>query len=281
MNQRLSDDLVIVKGAGDLATGVAVRLHRAGFDLMMTELAAPLAVRRTVAFAEAVYSSDVVVEGVSARCVAEDAAIRLADDRAYLRREIPVIVDPDAKLVRTLRPRAVIDGIMAKRNLGTAIDDAPIVIALGPGFTAGVDCHAVVETNRGHNLGRVIWRGGPEPDTGRPGALPGLNAVDSRVLRSPVDGRIVDDTPIGTRVRMHETIARVRSEDGCLHVLAAPFDGVLRGMLHPAVPVLTGMKIGDLDPRIQSENCFTLSDKSFAVGGGVLEALLIMKRTIS
>ena len=192
MTALFSEQRVLIKGAGDLATGVATRLYRAGFSIVMTELARPLAVRRTVAFAEAIYCDQVVVEAIYARHVDWEALPAILADPGAWRQAIPVVVDPGAEVIRAFHPTIVVDAVMAKRNVGTALTDALAVIALGPGFAAGVDCHAVVETNRGHDLGRVIWAGRAEPDTRQPGAVPGVGAVMTRALRAPVDGHIVE-----------------------------------------------------------------------------------------
>ncbi|HEU5287900.1 MAG TPA: selenium-dependent molybdenum cofactor biosynthesis protein YqeB, partial [Candidatus Limnocylindria bacterium] len=190
----LGEQRVIVKGAGDLATGVAYRLHQSGFTVIMTEIAQPTVVRRSVAFAQAVFDGTSVVEGVQARLVTtSDEALNVA--RTH---EIAVVVDPGAQIVRRLRPAVLVDAIIAKRNTGTRMTDAPIVVGLGPGFRAGVDVHAVVETNRGHRLGRVILDGEAEPDTGVPAPVDGHGA--DRVLRAPADGVFVGTRPIGDRV---------------------------------------------------------------------------------
>ncbi|MDH7486248.1 MAG: selenium-dependent molybdenum cofactor biosynthesis protein YqeB [Anaerolineae bacterium] len=255
--------LVLIKGAGDLASGVAWRLHRCGFPVVMTEIAQPLAVRRGVAFAQAVYAGEMRVEGVTARRVEDIAAARAALEQGI----IPVLVDPQAACRTALRPAVLVDGIMAKVNTGTSIEDAPLVIALGPGFTAGVDCHAVVETNRGHDLGRVLWSGSTTPDTGVPGEIGGQAA--KRVLRAPCAGWLHPLHAIGDRLEAGEVVARVDGEE-----VRAPFAGVLRGLIHESVPLTPGMKIGDVDPRATPEHCFTISDKSLAIAGGVLEAIL-------
>lgn len=261
--------LVLIKGAGDLATGVAVRLHRAGFAVALTELARPLTVRRTVAFAQAVFDGQQTVEGITAqRCTVTEAVACLAQ------RVIPVMIDATAAANTTLRPTVLVDGIMEKRNTGTRIDDARLVIALGPGFVAGVDCHAVIETNRGHNLGRVIWQGSAEADTGEPGTLPGATAQASRVLRAPCAGFVQPCHAIGDLVTAGDTIARIPRENQEAVVISAPFTGVLRGLIHPSVLVTPGLKIGDVDPRAQPAHCYTVSDKSLAIAGGVLEAIL-------
>ncbi len=185
---------------------------------------------------------------------------------------IPVLVDPEAEVWPHLAPAVVVDAIMAKRNLGTRLTDADLVIALGPGFTAGEDCHAVIETNRGHWLGRVIHEGSAQPDTRLPGAVTGVGEKMSRVLRAPGDGYLVSHVEIGQQVAAGQVIAGLASGSG--DQLFAPFPGVLRGIIHPSVPVTAGMKVGDLDPRGQPDHCFTISDKSLAIAGGVLEAVL-------
>lgn len=262
--------LILIKGAGDLASGVAYRLKRSGFPLIMTELPAPTLVRRTVSFGEAIYSGETWVEGLVARQVDSlTAAVQLA----YSER-IPVLADPDPALPARLKPAVVVDAIIAKVNTGTTRHDAPLVIALGPGFTAGQDCHAVIETNRGHWLGRVIYPGGgpagdgrAEANTNTPGQVKGHTA--DRVLRAPAAGYVIPHAQIGERIEAGQLIASVAG-----HEIIAPFAGVLRGLVHPNVSVTPGFKIGDLDPRGEVSHCFTISDKSLAIGGGVLEAVL-------
>jgi xanthine dehydrogenase accessory factor len=259
----IADTLVLIKGAGDLASGVAARLFRCGFPVAMTELPHPLMVRRTVAFGEAVYEGEVLVEDITARLVGDVSAARLAL-RAGV---IPVLVDPHAASIREFAPAVLVDAIMAKRNTGARLTDAPLVIALGPGFTAGVDCHAVVETNRGHCLGRVIAAGSAEPDTGRPGVIGGK--TDERILRAPADGPVEGLAQIGDRIEVGQTVARV---DGC--DVRAGTSGVLRGLVRPGAWVPAGEKIGDVDPRAAPEHCYLISDKALAIAGGVLEAIL-------
>ncbi|RME56850.1 MAG: EF2563 family selenium-dependent molybdenum hydroxylase system protein [Caldilineae bacterium] len=268
-NYFFDDTLVLIKGAGDLATGVAWRLHRCGFPVVMTELPTPLAIRRAVAFAEAVYTGEHEVEGVTARCVSLDDAPDILEAG-----EIPVLIDEDAAAVYEMGPTVVVDAIVAKTNTGTTMDDAPLVIALGPGFLAGTDCHGVVETNRGHYLGRIYWSGEAQADTGTPGPLPGMEENASRVLRAPTDGRLQAFVQIGERIPAGELIATVLSPAGEETPILAPFTGVLRGLIHEQVPLRAGMKIGDLDPRSDIRHAFTISDKSLAVGGGVLEGIL-------
>lgn len=259
------DDLVIVKGAGDLASGAAYRLFRSGFPVVMTELVCPTVVRRTVAFAEAVFEGRTTVEGVTALLVASpEDALSVARDGA-----VAVLVDPGAACVARLRPAVLVDAIMAKRNTGTHITDAPVVVGLGPGFRAGGDVHAVVETNRGHWLGRAIFWGEAEPDTGVP-AIVGDHGAE-RVLRAPADGTFAGVRRIGDRVRSGVVLGHVGGAE-----IRCPFDGYLRGLIHTGVAVRKGMKVGDVDPRATRDHCFTISDKALAVGGGVLEAVLVL-----
>ncbi len=255
--------MVLVLGGGDLASGAIYRLSRAGFPVVVTELAAPLFVRRSVSYGNAVYENEFTVEGITAHLVdsSERALIVLQQGR------IPVLIDPKRTSIPSLRPTVIVDARMAKVNLGTRPSDAPLVIGLGPGFSVGTDCHAVIETNRGHNLGRVILQGSAEPDTGTPGSIEGK--TDTRVLRAPVEGYVSARAAIGDSIAAGQIIAEVNGSP-----ITAPFAGVLRGLIHHRVYVQAEMKIGDLDPRIQREACFTISDKSLAVGGGVVEAVL-------
>lgn len=256
--------MVLVRGAGDLGSGVAFRLFKSGYWVIMTELPRPLLVRRAVSFGNAVFQDDGVmtVEDVIARLAEAESAVNLAKQRD----EIPIVIDTGGEW-RKIKPTVIVDARMAKRNIDTSINDSKLAIGLGPGFTAGVDCHAVIETNRGHRLGRVIWQGSAEPNTGVPGNVLGKTA--HRVLRAPQDGFVRSEKHIGDRVKADETIARVGEE-----TIVAPFDGVLRGLIHESVPVKTGMKVGDVDPRGEQANCFLISEKSLAIGGAVLEALL-------
>ncbi|MFQ5693031.1 MAG: selenium-dependent molybdenum cofactor biosynthesis protein YqeB [Nitrospinota bacterium] len=258
------DVLVVVRGAGDIATGVIHRLVRSGFPVIATETASPTVIRRTVAFAEAVAGGECTVEGITARRVeGDEEALRLAREGI-----VPVLVDPGGDVIRRLKPFAVVDAILAKRNLGTRREDAEVVIGLGPGFTAGEDVDVVVETNRGHDLARVILEGTAEPNTGVPGSVGG-HAGD-RVLRAPCGGEFRAVRKIGDAVRAGDRVAEV----GGRPVVTA-IDGVLRGLLRDGLTVTEGFKVGDVDPRCRREHCFTISDKARAVGGGVLEALLM------
>lgn len=253
---------VIIRGAGDIASGIALRLRRAGADVLLCDLEQPTAIRRTVCFSEAIRLGETEVEGVPARrCEASQARSLLSAGT------VPVLADPEAACVGLLRPDAVVDAILAKRNLGTTMDMAPAVVAVGPGFTAGVDCHAVVETMRGHTLGRVYYRGSALPNTNVPGLIGGY--AGERVLRAPADGVFRAVRAIGDRVEAGDTAGYV---DGA--PMVCTIGGILRGLLPDGTPVKRGMKSGDVDPRCQLENCYTASDKALAVGGGVLEAVL-------
>jgi xanthine dehydrogenase accessory factor len=254
---------VVVKGGGDLGTGVAWRLHRCGFRVLVTEVAQPTVVRRAVAFASAVYDGVTTVDGIAARLVKDDAEITAC----WATGEAPLLVDSEGAVLKRLRPDVVVDAILAKRNVGTRITDAATVVALGPGFIAGMDCHAVVETKRGHNLGRVILKGSAEPDTGVPGSVGGESA--RRVLRAPAEGIFQTVRAIGDVVQVGEVVAYVGDVP-----LRSRLDGVVRGLLHDKLRVTIGMKVGDVDPRGVVSHCFTISDKALAVAGGVLEAIL-------
>ena len=255
--------LVMIKGAGDIASGIALRLWRAGINVVMTDLPKPSSIRRTVCFSEAVYRGETKVEEVRARLAANAAdALRLLEENI-----LPVIVDPKAESAKELHPDVIVDAILAKENLGTAITDAPGVVGVGPGFTAGTDCHAVVETMRGHTLGRVIYRGSALPNTNIPGLIGGY--AGERVLRAPADGIFTQLLDIGAEVKAGDIAGTVGGEP-----MRCTIDGVLRGILPSGTPVHKGMKSGDVDPRCQPEYCTTASDKALAVGGGVLEAVL-------
>ncbi|MDR0496903.1 MAG: EF2563 family selenium-dependent molybdenum hydroxylase system protein [Treponema sp.] len=261
---------VVIRGAGDLASGVALRLHHAGFEIAMTEIAAPLSVRRTVSFSQAVYEGRMQVEDLLAVLVKDEAGMR----GAFEKKQIAVFVDPSASVVKSFKPDVLVDAVMAKKNTGTAITDAPVVISIGPGFTASIDCHAVIETQRGHTLGRVITTGSAIPDTGVPGELGGYTV--ERLLRSPADGVFEAVASIGDLVKKGEIVAYANGIP-----INAEIDGILRGLLPSGVVVKRGMKAGDVDPRCEKSHCFIVSDKALAVGGGVLEAILRINNGIS
>ena len=255
--------LILIRGAGDIATGIALRLKRAGLDVVMTDIPKPTAIRRTVCFSQAIVHGETKVENVTARLAAsaEEVPALLAEG------VIPVLADPEGACIPELKPDAVVDAILAKRNLGTKITDAPVVVGVGPGFTAGEDCHAVVETMRGHYLGRVIHKGPAIPNTGIPGLIGGF--AGERVLRAPADGVFHQLLEIGAQVKMGDIAATVTGEP-----MVCTLDGVLRGILPEGAPVHKGMKSGDIDPRCSVDHCYCASDKALAVGGGVLEAVL-------
>ncbi len=255
--------LAVIRGAGDIATGIALRLWRAGIRVVMTDLPQPTAIRRTVAFSQAIVHGEAAVEDVTARR-ADTPAQALELLRGG---EIPVLADPEGACISVLRPAAVVDAILAKKNLGTQITDAPVVVGVGPGFTAGTDCHAVVETMRGHYLGRVIYKGSAQPNTGVPGLIGGF--AGERVLRAPADGVFHQILEIGAQVKTGAAAAEVNGVP-----MTCTLDGVLRGILAEGTPVRKGMKAGDIDPRCRLEHCYCASDKALAVGGGVLEAVL-------
>ena len=259
-----ADQLVVIRGGGDLATGVAYRLHQAGFPLIVLELERPFVVRRQVALATAVLQNQIAVESLHAKLVSTpEEALQLASTNT-----IPVLIAPNlSALISSVSPTILIDARMTKRNLDTTRDQAPLVIALGPGFTAGEDCHAVIETMRGHTLGRVIWQGTAVPNTSTPGLIAGKGA--ERVLRAPVAGEVNWQLAIGDFVQQGDVIGDVAGES-----VVAPFTGVLRGLITPGTAVSANLKIGDLDPRADAAACFTISDKALAIGGGVLEAIL-------
>ncbi|MDR3555692.1 MAG: selenium-dependent molybdenum cofactor biosynthesis protein YqeB [Syntrophobacteraceae bacterium] len=265
MNKKPLKELTILfKGAGDLASGVAARLFRAGFKrIVMLETPSPLAIRRFVCFSEAVHEGTMSVEGIVAVRVGGRAQML----QAWRSGRIAVRVDPKWESIRELKPDVVVDAILAKKNLGTNVWEAPLVVALGPGFTAGMDSHVVVETNRGHNLGRLIYRGKAEANTGVPGNIGGYTR--ERVLRSPADGVFLARKKIGDSVSKGEVIGEVGGRD-----IVAALDGVLRGLIRPNFPVTSGLKIGDIDPRGEGDYCHTVSDKARALGGAVLEAIL-------
>lgn len=255
--------LVVIRGAGDIATGIALRLWRAGIQVVMTDIARPTAIRRTVCFSEAIVHGETEVEGVAARHAAD------AGEALELLKQgiLPVLTDPECSCKAVLKPDALVDAILAKKNLGTTMADAPVVVAVGPGFTAGVDCHAVVETMRGHYLGRAIYEGAAMPNTGIPGLIGGF--AGERVLRAPADGEFRQLIEIGAQVKMGDIAATVNGEP-----MICTLDGVLRGILADGTPTFKGMKAGDIDPRCAIEHCYCASDKALAVGGGVLEAVL-------
>lgn len=260
----LNELFIIIKGAGEQATGIACRLYRANFRrILMLETPAPLAVRRQVSFCEAIHEKSMTVEGIE--------AVRVTDETernsAWSAGKIAVRVDPWGESVARCKPDVFIDATLAKRNLGTSITDAPLVVALGPGFLAGQDCHVVIETNRGHDLGRLITAGMAAPNTSIPGDIAGYTR--ERVLRSPAEGVFNTQRQIGDMICKGEVVGRVAKVD-----VVAQLDGVLRGLIRPGSTVKAGLKIGDVDPRGEVGLCCTISEKARALGGAVLEAIL-------
>jgi xanthine dehydrogenase accessory factor len=263
MMKTISDIKVGLRGGGDLASGIAWRLYQSGFKVFITEIAKPLAVRRKVAFCEAVYDGRAEVEGVEAVLIPKPEDVY----SIWGQGKIPLLVDPQCEARRVIEPHVIVDAILAKKNLGTTMHDAPLVIALGPGFEAGKDAHFVVETNRGHNLGRLIASGTAEPNTGVPGSVQGITA--ERVLRAPVEGKWQNILDIGDKAKKGDVVGSVNSVP-----VEAQIAGVIRGLLRSGTTVTEGLKLGDIDPRGNKEFCYTISEKSRALGGTVLEGIL-------
>ena len=265
------NNLIIVRGGGDLATGTIYKLYKCGFPVLVLEVPSPSAIRRNVAFSEAVY------EGIQ---MVEDVACYLANsvtdaEKLLAERKLTMLVDPNGEAIARLKPLAVVDAILAKKNLGTNRSMAPITVALGPGFEAGSDVDAVVETQRGHNLGRVLWHGTAAPNTGIPGIIEGYGK--ERVIYSPASGILRNVCHITDTVTKGQTIAVIETQTEKIPVTAS-LDGLLRGLIRDGYSVPEGFKIADIDPRIQEyNNCFTISDKSRCIAGGVVEAILYQK----
>jgi xanthine dehydrogenase accessory factor len=259
----ISEIKVCVKGGGDIATGVTWRLNRCGFNVIITEIEQPMAVRRTVAFCEAVYDGNAVVEGVEALLIKHPDEVY----SVWEQRKVPILVDPRCEAAQKIKPHVIVDAILAKRNTTTAIDDAPLVIGLGPGFEAGRDAHYVVETNRGHYLGRLLKTGSAEPNTGVPGSVLGITS--DRVFRASSDGSWQNKIDIGELVRAGDILGSIAGRP-----VKAAINGVLRGMIRPGIEVRRGLKIGDIDPRGNKAYCNTISEKALAIAGGVLEGIL-------
>lgn len=276
----MKKNIIIVRGGGDIATGTIYKLHQSGYPVLVTEIANPSAIRRQVAFSEAVYEKSYTVEGVT--CYFAENLTQAYDLMEH--GKIALMIDPVGAVIREVKPAAVVDGILAKKNLGTTMDMAPFTVALGPGFTAGVDVHAVVETMRGHKLGRIIYEGNAIPDTGIPGAIAGV--AKERVIHAECAGILYGEKKISDSVDEDEVIAyiypkaqgkdtsRQRGKASAVAVKAT-ISGILRGLIRDGYPVTKGFKIADIDPReSEYENCFTISDKARCIAGGVLEALL-------
>jgi xanthine dehydrogenase accessory factor len=259
--------IVLIRGGGDLASGVALRLHHVGFRVVITELAQPLAVRRLVSFSEAINAGETTIEGIIARRVTDiDDTLRIL--QILSKGRIAVLVDPDARAAQLLHPSVIVDGRMRKLPPEPLRHNAMLYAGLGPGFSASNNCHAAIETQRGHWLGRVIWQGSPREDTGIPDMVGDQGAA--RVLRAPTDGILKTQAQIGDHLEAGQLIAEVNGQ-----AVNAPFKGVLRGLLPADFQVKAGLKIGDVDPRDDPAVCSLVSDKSLAIGGGVLEAILM------
>lgn len=254
-----SGSIAIVRGGGDLATGIIYRLWKIGFKVLCLEIPKPLVVRRTVSAALAVFEGKYVVDNMNVRLIKDLNAIYSHDD-------VSIIIDPNGESINKIHPVIVVDAIMAKRNIGTNINMAPLVIGIGPGFVAKKDVHYVVETKRGHYLGRLIEEGAAIPDTGMPGVEMGYSI--ERLLRAPCDGYIENKKNIGDHVEAGDIVGIVGNEE-----VRTTIPGMLRGLIHPSVFVKKGFKIGDIDPRDIREHCFSITDKALAISGGVLEAI--------
>lgn len=272
-------DLIVVRGAGDLATGTIHRLKKAGFRLLVLEAEHPAAIRRQVALSEAVYAGSARVEDVEAVRMDVDLAekknrkelLEQEMERVWKKDGVPVLVDPAGLSIAALRPAVVVDAILAKKNLGTTKEMAPLVIALGPGFTAGEDVDVVIETKRGHNLGRVIRSGSAVPNTGIPGIIGGYGK--ERVMHAQAEGILRNAASIGDIVEARAVIAEIETENGTVPVEAS-LSGLLRGLIRDGYPVTKGFKIADIDPRKEElQNCFTISDKARCIAGSVLEVI--------
>ncbi len=261
------DDIIVVRGAGDIATGIAHKLYKCGFRLLLTEIGKPLVVRRSASFANAILIGEAEIEGVRAiKALSSESITGIWDNNS-----IPVLCDNECRILEKVKPLAVVDAIMAKKNLGTNKGMAPITVGIGPGFEAGVDVDAVVETKRGHDLGRVIYKGSAEADTGIPGNIMGYS--QERLLRAPKSGISRNNLEIGDMVKAGDVVAFIDNEP-----VKTSIAGVIRGLIADNIQVKEGMKIGDVDPRGIREYCYTISDKSRSVAGGVLEAILYLKK---
>ena len=254
--------ILLIRGGGDLATGVAIRLIHSGLRVVITELPQPLAVRRTVAFAEAVYSGQITVEGLTGRVVT-DPTDTFQIISILSKQQVPILVDPACASAKALHVSVIVDARMTKHPPEPIGYVPQLYLGLGPAFVAEENCQAAIETRRSHTLGRVYWHGGPDLDTGQPDGNP------ERVLRAPADGKLVSHAEIGQHLEAGQAIAEIAG-----NVVSAPFPGVLRGLVHPGLTVTRGLKIGDIDPRDDPRLCQMVSDKSLSIGGGVLEAIL-------
>ena len=268
-----NDELVIVRGAGDLATGIVYSLYKAHFKVIVLETQYPSSIRRRVALSEAVYDGESKVEDIESVLVKSyEEALNIIANKNYTK--IPILIDPNCDILKNIKPAFLIDAIIAKKNLGTNKSMAKYTIALGPGFTAGKDCDIVIETMRGHNLGRMYLEGEAIPNTGIPGNIGGKEA--ERVIHASSDGIIENVKNIGDFVKEKEVIAYINNNNEKIEVLAT-FDGLLRGIIKDGFKVHKGLKIADIDPRkSEYDNCFTISDKARNLGGSVLTAMMYL-----
>ncbi len=266
----MKGDIIAVRGGGDVASGSIQKLHRSGFRVLVLEIENPTSVRRTVCFSEAIFNGEMSIEGIKSVHVKNEEEIY----NAWENNNIPVIIDPKGVYINKLKPIAVVDAIIAKKNTGMTRDLAPITIAIGPGFEAGKDVDIVIESNRGHNLGRLIFSGYADENTGSPGNIEGFTI--ERVLYSPCEGVFKSHHKIGDVVKAGEVVASVDGKN-----IYAKIDGLIRGLIRNDTMVKEGLKIGDVDPRAnQINNCYTISDKARAIGGATLEAVMISKNKL-
>ena len=260
---------ILIRGGGDLGSGVAFRLHRVGWNVVIIEIEKPLVLRRTVSFANAIYEKETNVEGITARYIKDFKEI----PELIHKREIPVLISPDRYSFPEYLPDVIVDARLLKKYIEYHLDIKPMVIGLGPGFKVGGNCHVVIETNRGHYLGRALWNGEAMTDTGIPGTV--SQKSNERILRAPASGYIQSNTVIGTFVKKGDLIGSIDKEP-----ILAPFDGCLRGLMHDGIYVKKGIKIGDVDPRLDKNLIYFISEKSLAIAGGVLEAILVYQNKI-
>ena len=266
----MNGEVVIVRSGGDIASGVIQKLHRVGFRVLVLEVEKPTSIRRTVCFSEAVYNGKMELEGITAVLAKNIVEIYQAWANDY----VPVIIDPKGEYIEKFKPIAVVDSIIAKHNTGLNMKLAPITIGIGPGFIAGKDCNVVIESNRGHNMGRLIFEGSAESNTGVPGNIAGYTI--ERVLKASADGVITTKYNIGDLIKAGDVIASVNSTN-----IISQIDGIVRGLIREGTYVTKGFKVGDIDPRVgELNNCYTVSDKARAMGGAVLEAIMIEMRKI-
>jgi len=260
------NDIVIIRGGGDLASGTIQKLHRSGFRVLVLEVAQPTSIRRDVSFSESIYQGEVQIEGITAKHVNSLSEI----ENAWTSKKVPVIIDQQGEYIKIIKPKILVDAIIAKKNMGTTRDMADITIALGPGFIAGIDVDVVIETARGHDLGRLIFNGEAEKNTGIPGNIMGYSS--ERVIHSSCGGIMKNIADIGAVVQVDEVIAYIGETE-----IKATMSGILRGILRSGIIVTKGFKIADIDPRLSEKmNCYTISDKARNIAGGVLEAVLYL-----